>query len=113
AQTHAQQAFRYAEMANDPHLRVASLIRQGNLFFTLKRPVQTLQKYQEAIQYSRNASPLLRSQAHIGLAEAYARLSDKSSSARDEALRQREHAREILPANPEQDPHYAYTHFNT
>lgn len=112
AQTHAQLAFHYAEMANDPNLRVASLIRQGNLFYTLKRPLQTLQKYQEAVQYSSNASPLLQSQAHIGLAEAYARFSDKSSSAGDEALHHRELAREMLPVNPEQDPHYAYTHFN-
>jgi len=28
------------------------------------------------------------------------------------ALRHRELAREVLPANPEQDLHYAYTHFN-
>src|SRR5207248_3137899 len=87
--------------------------RQGNLYYTLKRPTQTLQKYQEAVQHSSSASPLLQSQAHIGLAEAFSRFIDESSSVKEEALRHRERAREVLPSNPEEDPHYAYTHFNT
>lgn len=112
AQTHAQQALQFAEIANDTNLRVAALIRQGNLFFTLKRPVQTLQKYQEAVQYSGAASPLLQGQAHIGLAEAYAQFSDQSSDLKELALRHQGLAREVFPHSPSEDPHYAYTHFN-
>lgn len=113
AQTHVQQALHFAEIANDSNLRVASLIRQGNLFFTLKRPSQSLQKYQEAVQYSSTASPLLQGQAHIGLAEAYAQFSNQSSSLKEAALRHHGLAREVFPASPEQDAQYAYTHFNS
>lgn len=107
AQTHVKQALEYANTANDANLQVASLIRQANLFFAMKRPIQTLQKYQLAIQNVSNASPLLTGQAYIGLAEAYARLGQKQ-----EALRYRVLAEDSFPAQPEADPHFEYTHFN-
>lgn len=107
AQTHAQQALHYAEITHDPNLRGSSLIRLGNLSYTLKRPTQTVQKYLEAVQYIGSASPLLQAQAHIGLAEALARIGDEK-----EAILHQRLAREILPGSPEKDPHYAYTHFN-
>ncbi|HYU76413.1 MAG TPA: helix-turn-helix transcriptional regulator, partial [Ktedonobacteraceae bacterium] len=66
ARTHTRQSLQSAEIAHDPNLRVASLVRQGNLAFTLKQPMQTIQKYQEAVQNSTGASPLLLGQAYIG-----------------------------------------------
>src|SRR5260370_14794415 len=51
AMDHAKKAFHYAQVADDNNLRLASLVRQGNLFHVRKRPMQTLLKYQEAIQY--------------------------------------------------------------
>lgn len=107
AQTHATQAFHFAEIADDPHMQLASLIRQGNLSFTLRRPLQTLQKYQDAVRHVQNASPLLAGQAYVGLAEAQARL-----GMRQEALRFNGLAQEVFPEHPEQDLHFAYTHFN-
>lgn len=107
AQSHAGQALQYAEIANDSNLRVASLVRQGNLFFSLKRPLQTMQKYQEAIQRSSNASPLITGQAYIGLAEAQARLGRKEEAEQMLGL-----ALDTFPEHPENDLHFAYTHFN-
>lgn len=107
AQTHVKRAFQYAEIADDSNLRVASLVRQGNLFFTLKRPLQTMQKYQEAIQYSNNASPLIVGQAYIGLAEAKARLGQREDAERFRGL-----ALDTFPEHPEEDLQFAYTHFN-
>jgi DNA-binding XRE family transcriptional regulator/tetratricopeptide (TPR) repeat protein len=107
AQTHAKQALRYAEIAEDPNLRIASLVRQGNLFFTMKRPLQTMQKYQEAVQQGNNASPLIVGQAYIGLAEAYARVGQKKEAETYKGL-----AQDTFPEHPEEDLHFAYTHFN-
>jgi len=107
ALTQAQYAFHHAEIAQDTNLQVASLIRQGNLYHTLKRPVQTLQKYQQALQYSDTASPLLKGQAYIGLAEAYAK-----SHEEQQALRYKGLAKDTFPETPEDDIHFAYTHFN-
>ncbi len=107
ALTQAQYAFHHAEIAQDANLQIASLIRQGNLYHTLKRPVQTLQKYQDALQHSDNASPLLKGQAYIGLAEAYAK-----SHEEQQALRYKGLAKDIFPQTPEDDIHFAYTHFN-
>ena len=103
----AQYAFHHAEIAGDTNLQVASLIRQGNLYHTLKRPIQTLQKYQTALQYSNSSSPLLKGQAYIGLAEAYA-----SSHQEQQALRYKGLAKDTFPEMPEDDIHFAYTHFN-
>jgi transcriptional regulator with XRE-family HTH domain len=113
AQIHANQALEYAELTNDPNLRVASLIRQGNLLHTLKRPTQTVEKYREAIQYSSSASPLLQGQAYIGLSEALAKLYEIHSqeALKQEALRYHGLAYEVFPTNPKEDPNYAYTHF--
>src|SRR6266536_1143369 len=69
---------------------------------------QSLQKYQEAVQNSTGASPLLLGQAYIGLAEAQARLGQEQ-----EALRSKGLALEMFPGAPEEDLHYAYTHFNS
>lgn len=107
ALTQAQYAFYHAEIAGDTNLQVASLIRQGNLYHTLKRPIQTLQKYQTALQHSDNSSPLLKGQVYIGLAEAYA-----GSHQEQQALRYKGLAKDTFPEMPEDDIHFAYTHFN-
>lgn len=107
AQSHAKQALQYAAIAEEPNLYVAALVRQGNLFYTLKRPIQTAQKYQEAIEHSHNASPLIVGQAYIGLAEAQGHLGQEQ-----EALRSKGLALDTFPVHPEDDLHFTYTHFN-
>jgi DNA-binding XRE family transcriptional regulator/tetratricopeptide (TPR) repeat protein len=107
ALTHARLAFQYADLADDDNLRLVSLVRQGNVFFALKRPLQCAQKYQEAIQYSKNTSPLLLGQAYIGLAEAQARMGLTQEAQQSHGL-----ALDTFPAVPGDDPQYDYTHFN-
>jgi tetratricopeptide (TPR) repeat protein len=104
---HAKKALHYAHVADDNNLRLASLVRQANLFHVMKRPVQALVKYREAIYYHKQVSPLLLGQAYIGLAEAAA----KSGQAQ-EAQRFRGLAHDTFPANPTEDLHFTYTHFN-
>jgi len=107
ALTQARLAFQYGDLADNNNLRLVSLIRQGNVFFALKRPLQCAQKYQEAIQYSENSSPLLLGQAYIGLAEAQARMGLTQEAQHSQGL-----ALDTFPSDPEDDPQYDYTHFN-
>ena len=66
-----------------------------------------MQKYQEAIEVSNHASPLLLGQAYIGLAEVQARLGQKAEAERLQRL-----AQDTFPEYPEDDLHFSYTHFN-
>ncbi|HEU5380331.1 MAG TPA: helix-turn-helix transcriptional regulator [Ktedonobacteraceae bacterium] len=107
ALTQARLAFQYADLADDNNLRLASLVRQGNVFFALKRPLQCVQKYSEAIQYNKGTSSLLLGQAYIGLAEAQARMGLAQEAQYSHGL-----ALDTFPGVPEDDPQYEYTHFN-
>ncbi len=107
AMDHAKKALHYAHVADDNNLRLASLIRQANLYHVAKRPAQTLLKYQEAIQHHDQVSPLLLGQAYIGLAEASARVGKAQEAHRFQGL-----AHDTFPGEPQNDLHFAYTHFN-
>jgi len=110
AEEHVTQAFQYGQLAEDKNLQVSALIRKGNLYFTRKWPIQTLNTYQEAMAYcDESVSPLLTGQMYIGLAEAYARqpFTNKEATTRFTEL-----AHEVFPMHPENDPHFSYTHFN-
>lgn len=107
ALTQARLATQYANLSGDENLRLVSLVRQGNVFFALKRPLQCAQKYEEAIQGCNDPSPLLLGQAYIGLAEAQARL-----GLTQEARQSEEAAIALFPGHPESDSQYEYTHFN-
>ena len=103
---HTKQAIQYGQVAEDPNLQVASLIRKALVYFYLKRPEQRLDAYQDAMQYSDNVSPLLRGRVFIGLAEAHSNLSQE-----DGAMRFLDLAYSIFPENPKDDPNFSYTHF--
>ncbi len=107
AMDHAKQSLHYAHLADDDNLRLSSLVRQGNLYHIMKRPGQTLLKYQEAVQYKGHVSPLVLGQAYIGLAEAYARTGQQKEADHYQGL-----ARDTFPASPQEDLQFAYTHFN-
>ncbi|GCE13813.1 helix-turn-helix domain-containing protein [Tengunoibacter tsumagoiensis] len=107
AHTSALQALEYGEQTQDPNLETASLIRLAQVFFYLKRPIQRLQAYERAVQYSQKVSPLLQGRVYIGLTEACAQLNQeyKAQSYLDLA-----HA--VYPLHCENDPNFSYTHFN-
>jgi tetratricopeptide (TPR) repeat protein len=98
-----KQAFHYGDIADDNHLRLASLVRQAHIFFHLKRPIQQLQLHEKALQYSNSVSPLLRGWLYVVLAESQAHLGQE-----DEARHSLSLARDLFPEHPEDDPHFSY-----
>ncbi len=107
ATAHATHAFTYAQLVEDAHLQTAALIRRALVAFYLKRPHQRVQAYEQALLHSSKASHLLQGRVHIGLAEAYSALGKER-----EADQQLDLAHKIFPASYEDDPNFAYTHFN-
>ncbi|HEU5383654.1 MAG TPA: helix-turn-helix transcriptional regulator [Ktedonobacteraceae bacterium] len=107
ASTRAQQGLLYGELAEDPNLQVASLIRQALVCFYLKHARLRLQTYQKALHLFPQASPLLRGRVCIGLTEVCSALSQEG-----EAHSFLELAQEAFPTHAEDDPNYTYTHFS-
>jgi tetratricopeptide (TPR) repeat protein len=103
----AKQAFDYGKLAQDPNLQTASLIRQGQVYFYLKRPRQRLMAYEQARQISKASSPLLQGRVYIGLTEVHSDLKHETQAKQFLDL-----AHVTFPARYEEDPNFAYTHFN-
>lgn len=107
AEIHLREALQFGQIAESRDLQVASLLRKGNLFHTRGWRIATIQAYDEAIRHSNNnVSPLLRGQMYAGAAEAYA------GTDNDKAQHLMELAHSVFPEHPEEDLHFAYTHFN-
>jgi tetratricopeptide (TPR) repeat protein len=103
ALTAIKQAFHYGDMAEDNHLRLASLVRQAHVFFHLKRPLQQVQLHEKAIQFSSDVSPLLQGWLYVVLAESQAHLGQEKEAKQSLSL-----ARDLFPEHPEEDPHFSY-----
>jgi tetratricopeptide (TPR) repeat protein len=103
---HTHDAAHYGEQAADVNLRVTAMVRQAYIYFCLKRSVQRLHTYEEALHSSNTCSPLIRGYVYAGLAEAYANRKEK-----DAALEMLQRAYDVFPERPEDDLHFAYTHF--
>jgi transcriptional regulator with XRE-family HTH domain len=99
---HCKQAFLYGQLADDPNLQAASLIRRSHTLSYGNRP--TLQTKQEAMQYIHDVSPLLQSHLYCALGAGLAGVGQKQ-----EALRNIELANETFPDTPEHDPTFPYT----
>jgi tetratricopeptide (TPR) repeat protein len=111
ALVHVDQAFQYAHLADDAHVKMASLIRKALTYRYINRyfkpcPYQIVEACQEAVQYSSSVLPLLRGRLYTGLSEAYSGLGQA-----DEAKRALEQAYRIFPVKPQDDPNFSYTHF--
>ncbi len=100
-----KQAFHYGDLADDNHLRLASLVRQAHVYFHLKQPIQQLHLHQKAIQYSSSVSPLLQGWLYVVLAESQA---DPLIGQQETAKQSLSLARDVFPEHPEDDPHFAY-----
>ncbi len=107
ATTYATHALMYANQIEDAHLQTASLVRRGLVYLYLKRPHQRMQTYEQALLHSNKASPLLQGRVYIGLTEAYSALGKEQ-----EANRYLDLAHKTFPDHYEDDPNFAYTHFN-
>lgn len=103
---HTHNAAQYGEQAADVNLQVTAIVRQAYIYFCLKRSAQRLHTYEEALHLGNACSPLIQGYLYAGLAEAYANRKEK-----DTALKMLQRAHAIFPEHPEDDPHFAYTHF--
>jgi tetratricopeptide (TPR) repeat protein len=65
-----------------------------------------LETYQEADQYRKSISPLLKGRLDTGLAEAHSNFGQE-----DEAHHFLERAYKTFPETPKDDPNFSYTHF--
>src|ERR1041385_2688877 len=98
-----QQAVQYAEMAGSPNLTVAALKHLATKYHDARYPLLTLTTYERALPHIQDASPLLRSRTHLGLALAHAQVGNRTNAERHLGL-----AHEQFPDQPEQDPAYVY-----
>lgn len=104
AQRAGQQAFLYAQLADDANLQVAALISLANLGFHRKLSTAALRAYEHAVSLlDRNVTPLLKGRTYAGIAEVYAMCGQFQ-----EAMRAMGLAYEHYPMKPEDDPAYPY-----
>lgn len=104
AQQAGQQAFLYAQLADDFNLQVASLIHLANLGFHRKLSTAALHSYEQAISLLKhNVTPLLAGRTYAGIAEVYAMRGQPKESMHAMGL-----AYEHYPERPEDDPAYPY-----
>ncbi|GAC1463928.1 MAG: hypothetical protein PVS3B1_02610 [Ktedonobacteraceae bacterium] len=103
---HTRDAGHYGRQAEDINLQVTAIVRQAYIYFCLRRSTQRLSLYEEAMRRSKECSPLIQGYVYAGLAEAYASRQEK-----DTALDLLYRARHTFPEQPEEDPHFSYTHF--
>jgi transcriptional regulator with XRE-family HTH domain len=104
AQRTGQQAFLYAQLADDANLQVAALISLANLGFHRKLSAAALRAYKHAVSLlDRNVTPLLKGRTYAGIAEVYAMRGQFQ-----EAMRAMGLAYEHYPMKPEDDPAYPY-----
>ncbi len=105
ALTAGQRAYDYAQLARDPNLEVAALIKQGSLGFHRRDSRLARCAYDQAIAlvHDERVTPLLRGRAYAGAAEVYAMRGEEQ-----DALRAMGFAYDHFPTQPEQDPAYPY-----
>jgi transcriptional regulator with XRE-family HTH domain len=93
------------EIAGDPNLLLASRVRRAHVYSHLKNPTQQMRHHEAALQYTPNASPLLKSWVNMVLAENHASLHHVKEAERFIGL-----ARESFPDQPEHDPSRTFAH---
>lgn len=106
ALTHCRQAYLFGQVAGDMNIQASALVRQGVAFLYRKRPLQTLQSYQQALSAVDQLSPLLRARLYAGLAEVYGKLGQEQEARRSISL-----AYEHFPEHSQQDVASLYVHF--
>ncbi len=103
----AQSTLDYALGIEHADLQAIGHIRQGEVYFYLRRPAQRYIAYDRAMKIIDHiSSPAIRARVILGFAESCAAT---GLEVRENFL---EEAEQCFPAHPEQDPSYAYTHLN-
>jgi tetratricopeptide (TPR) repeat protein len=102
-----KQAVQYSLFSGDQNLLIASLKGLAQTYYYRGQYPQALQTFLEASQYTKDASPLLQSRVHMGLAVAYAHIDQ-----RQEAFAYLGKAIGAFPDHPETDPCFSYADFD-
>ncbi len=107
AQKDGTQALVYSQLSRDWNLYIASQIRLASIFTARKRVGSALNAYNDALrrvtEISDDISPILHSRIFAGLAEIQATMGREK-----EALQFLQLAFAVFPAQPEDDPCFAY-----
>lgn len=103
SEVYCKRAVLLSRVAEDRTLEAAAIKHLAVKYFDLKHPRQTLQTYQEALQFVDQISPLMQSRTYLGLAAAYAQLGQDQ-----ESLRYLGMAQETFPEEPERDVSFTY-----
>lgn len=103
SEAYCKRAVLLSRIAEDRTLEAAALKHLAVKYFDLKHPRQTLQTYQEALQFVDQVSPLMQSRTYLGLAAAYVQLGQKQ-----DALRYLSMAEETFPEVFEKDIAFTY-----
>jgi tetratricopeptide (TPR) repeat protein/transcriptional regulator with XRE-family HTH domain len=102
---YAHEAVRCSHFACDKKLQAAALMTQGYTYvfcFPL-RPQAAIETFQAALRILEEEDSLLRSDIHIGLADAYAQCGKEKEALETIAL-----AQDHFPSYPEHDPSFLY-----
>ncbi len=100
---HSKQALTFGELAEDPNLQAAALMRHSDILFW--RDLPTVEINQQAIQFADQISPLLKSRLYSDWGACLADIDQKQ-----ESLRYLGMAQEAYPDDFAYDPGFAYTH---
>lgn len=102
-QLHSQQAFTFAQTAQDMNLQVAALKQLALTYDYQERYSKVFQVYQQALPHLHQVSPLLRSRMYAGLAGVLAQRQHIQEARRFLGL-----AYESFPETVEEDPSILY-----
>ena len=101
--TLCQKAVDYARISGDPNSLVAALTELGVAYKYANQPDNSITTYQEALHYSSEASPLLRTRVYAAAAAAFAQHGRKKEADFYIHL-----AYEDFPEDPTTDPSFIY-----
>jgi hypothetical protein len=107
AQMHTKQAFQYGVIAQDFNLQTTALIREGHVYYLVNDPESMLYTLQKAFQHCKKIPSLIQGRTYTGLAKAHGFLKQEQEADRFLGL-----THDTFPEHPEEDPTYAYTHWD-
>ena len=105
---HFSKAMEYSRLTQDPNLQAYTLSDLSDTYSQLKDPAQAMPYMQEALQFEKAVSPLIRSALYSKAAFTYAQLGEEQK-----ALSSLEAAHTIFPDHPEDDSGFSFAECTT
>lgn len=102
-----KQAVQYSLLSGDKPLIITAFIGQGDTYYYKNQYGTALQAYQNALPYTKEASPLFQAKVYMSLAVASAHMDQKQDSLTFLGL-----AHDNFPDRPEADASFSYAEHN-